>query len=118
MQTAGQNKGRRRLMQHVNDHTFKTEVLESPHPVLVMFYADWCSKCAMMKPIVEDLETVYAGKYKFCSVDIEESTHLSSEYESDLVPAFVFFCDGVPIAGFEGLVSEDIFEVRLLEIFE
>lgn len=104
-------------MLHINDHTFQAEVIESPEPVLVMFYASWCNKCAMMKPIVEELEIRHGGIYKFCGVDIEESEQLASEYETDIVPAFAFFIDGIQTAGFSGLVSEDIFEARLREIF-
>ncbi len=104
-------------MFHVNDHTFKTEVLENPEPVLVMFYANWCNKCAMMKPVVEELETRYDGIYKFCSVDIEESQVLASEYDTDIVPAFAFFNGGIQTAEFSGMVSEDIFEARLKEVF-
>ena len=54
----------------------------------------WCGKCAMMKPIVEDIEKKYAGHVKFCGVDIEESPELADDFSSDIVPTFVFFKGG------------------------
>lgn len=104
-------------MHQINDITFKTEVLESKSPVLVMFYADWCSKCAMMKPVVESLGNKYCNEYKFCKVNIEECPNLAAEYETDIVPAFAFFTNGELLAIFSGMVDEDTFESRLHKIF-
>ena len=45
----------------------------------------------MMKPVVEDIEKKYAGKIKFCEVEIEESAVLAAEYAPEIVPTFVLF---------------------------
>ena len=58
---------------------------------LVDFYAVWCGKCAMMKPLVEEIEKKYRKKIRFCEVDIDESPLLTADYEADIVPTFVFF---------------------------
>ena len=67
-------------MLHLTAKNFQIEVKDTSLPVVVMFYAIWCGKCAMMKPVVEDLEKKYAGKIKFCEVEIEESAVLAAEY--------------------------------------
>lgn len=67
-------------MLHLTAKNFKIEVKDTSLPVVVMFYAIWCGKCAMMKPVVEDIEKKYAGKIKFCEVEIEESAVLAAEY--------------------------------------
>ena len=47
------------------------------HPVfaVVMFYAVWCGKCAMMRPVIEDLEKKYQKKYfgSICFFEVETS---------------------------------------------
>ena len=69
------------------------------HPVfaVVMFYAVWCGKCAMMRPIIEDLEKKYQKKYsgsiRFFEVETTESGLLAAEYQTDLLPTFLFFKD-------------------------
>ncbi|MFR8178667.1 MAG: thioredoxin family protein [Dorea sp.] len=63
-------------MLHLTAKNFQIEVKDTSLPVVVMFYAIWCGKCAMMKPVVEDIEKKYAGKIKFCEVEIEESAVL------------------------------------------
>ena len=43
---------------------FEEEVLNSPLPVLVDFYADWCNPCKMMAPTVAKLAEAYEGKVR------------------------------------------------------
>ena len=45
----------------------------------------------MMKPVVEDIEKKYAGKIKFCEVEIEESKILAADYDKDIVQKLKIF---------------------------
>ena len=104
------------LMLHLTAKNFQIEVKDTSLPVIVMFYAIWCGKCAMMKPVVEDIEKKYAGKIKFCEVEIEESAVLAAEYAPEIVPTFVLFKDKKAISVMGGMVDEHTFESRMLEI--
>lgn len=44
------------IMLHLTSNNFTVEINRSTLPVVVMFYALWCGKCAMMKPMIEELE--------------------------------------------------------------
>lgn len=105
-------------MLHLTDETFGPAIRsEDPLPVVVMFYADWCSKCAMMKPVAEEAERHCSGKIRFYKVDIEESEELSARYEADIVPTFLCFCQGNLLGVMQGVIEETLFEERLQKIF-
>ena len=104
-------------MQHLTSQNFSTETTRSPLPVIVMFYAVWCGKCAMMKPIVEEIEQKYHGRLRFCEVEIDESPLLAADYEADIVPTFVFFRNGKFLGSMQGIIDEDVFDRRLQKIF-
>ena len=100
----------------VNNANFKSLVLENPKPVLVDFYADWCGKCSMMKPVVESVAKRYYDRIKFCKVNIEETKELSKKYGADIVPTFVMFKDGEVEMYMQGILNETIFEQRIREL--
>ena len=52
------------------EDNFDQEVLQSDIPVLVDFYADWCSPCKMMAPIVEEIGEEYKGKVKVGKLNV------------------------------------------------
>lgn len=104
-------------MLHLTVKNFEIETKQSKLPVVVMFYAVWCGKCAMMKPVYEDISKEYAGKIKFCEVEIEESPILAAEYGADIVPSFVFFKERQIIGSMRGIVEQSVFETRMRKIF-
>ena len=94
---------------------------EHPTLAVVMFYAVWCGKCAMMRPVIEDLEKKYQKKYsgiiRFFEVETTESGLLAAEYQTDLLPTFLFFKDQELIAVIQGMISQNDFDARLQKIF-
>ena len=104
-------------MQHLTENNFTAETKRGPLPIVVMFYAVWCGKCAMMKPLAEELEQKYRGRIRFCEVEIDESPSLATDYEADIVPTFVFFQNGQFLGSMQGIIAENIFERRLQKIF-
>lgn len=104
-------------MLHLTANNFDSEVKHESLPVVVMFYAVWCGKCAMMKPIAEEAEKKYRRKIKFCEVEIEESELLAVEYDTEIVPTFICFKDGRIVGTMRGIIDEDVFYDRIQKIF-
>ena len=78
----------------LTNENFEQEVLKSPVPVLVYFWASWCGPCQMMGPVVEELSAESNGKYKICKVNADEQMQLASQYGIMSIPAFFVFKDG------------------------
>lgn len=104
-------------MLHLTSENFEIKAKQGRLPTIVMFYAAWCGKCAMMKPVIEDIEKKHLGRVRFCEVDIDESEDLAGEYEADIVPTFIFFKGADAVAVLQGIISQDIFEKRMKQIF-
>src|SRR3989475_12547720 len=70
----------------VTEQTFDSEVLKSPIPVLVDFWATWCGPCKMIAPIVEDLAGEYAGKLKVLKLDVDENGGTAANFNGMSLP--------------------------------
>lgn len=63
-------------------------------PVVVDFYADWCPPCKALKPVFHQVETEYAGKCDFVSINVDESPEIAKEYGVTNIPTLVFIRQG------------------------
>lgn len=104
-------------MLHLTARNFETETKQGSLPVVVMFYAVWCGKCAMMKPIIEEIELKYTSQVKFCEVEIDESAALADEYGANTVPTFALFKNGKLVGELGGIMDSSVFEQRINKIF-
>ena len=79
----------------VGDQSFEIEVLNSPTPVLVDFWAAWCAPCRMLAPVVEAIAEKYEGKAKVVKLNVDENTFTSGKYNIKGIPTLLLFKDGV-----------------------
>jgi len=78
----------------VTDTTFKDEVIDSDVPVLVDFWASWCSPCKMIAPLVEELAGEYGGRIKVVKVDIDANPITPGQFGVMSIPTLLLFRDG------------------------
>jgi thioredoxin len=79
---------------HVTDATFEQEVLKSPTPVLVDFWAPWCGPCKAIAPIVDDLATEYAGRLKVVKINVDDNPNVPVRYNVRGIPNLVIIKGG------------------------
>ena len=94
----------------VDEENFMYEVIESPLPVLVEFYALWCGKCAMMEDVVTEFAAENEDRIKVCQIDSDSSGSLAEEFGIEKVPTFVAFYKGKAVRSAAGVVTGRVLE--------
>jgi thioredoxin 1 len=106
-------------MTHVilTDQNFKTEVLdETTMPVMVDFWAEWCSPCKIVGPIVEELATEYDGKIKIAKLNVDENGQTAQSMGIMSLPSILFFKNGQVVKDLVGAQSKDTFKKEIEEV--
>jgi thioredoxin 1 len=88
------------------DSNFKKEVLESVVPVLVDFWASWCSPCKRVTPIIEELANEYQNKIKIGKLDVDANAKAATNYGIMSIPTLIFFKNGKVTDQVTGILSK------------
>lgn len=99
----------------LTDDTFEQEVLKSETPVLVDFWAEWCTPCHMLAPTIEELEKEYAGKIKFGKMNVDDNVKTPSTFGIMSLPTVVMFKAGKPLSNTVGVQGKDVFKKNIDE---
>ncbi|MFZ4478666.1 MAG: thioredoxin TrxA [Rhodoferax sp.] len=94
------------LIKHVSDASFETDVIQSPVPVLVDYWAEWCGPCKMIAPILDELSTSYEGKLQVTKMNVDENRDIPARFGIRGIPTLMLFKDGQLAATKVGAMSK------------
>jgi thioredoxin 1 len=95
------------------DGNWKTEVLDSSIPVMVDFWAPWCSPCRMLGPTIEKLAGEYEGKIKVGKMNTDENQDTPGSLRISAIPTVIVFKDGKEVERFLGVNTENKYKAFL-----
>ncbi len=93
-------------IKHVSDATFASEVLGATTPVLVDYWAEWCSPCKMIAPLLDESAEKYAGRLSIAKVNVDDNQKVPHRYHVRGIPTLMLFKDGQVVATQVGAVSK------------
>jgi len=98
------------------DETFEQEVLKSPVPVMVDFWAPWCAPCKVMSPIVEALaDEIGVDTVKIGACNVDENMKVAQEYGIMSIPTFILFKDGREVERVSGSMEKETLKAKILK---
>lgn len=92
----------------VNESDFEYQVLaySQQTPVVVDFWAEWCTPCRVLGPLLERLAHEAQGNFRLAKVDVDQNQSLALRYAVRSIPAVKAFRNGQMIAEFIGVQPE------------
>ena len=99
----------------LTDDNFQEKVVQSPVPVMVDFWAEWCMPCKMVAPIIEQLAADYEGRAVVGSIDTDANRNTAVKYGISAIPTVMVFKGGEVVKRLVGVQKKTDYAAALDE---
>ena len=84
-----------------------SDLISSPTPVLVDFFATWCTPCKIMTPILQKVNEIQGDSIRIIKVDIDKNRSVAAHYSVQSVPTFMIFKNGKQLWRQSGVINAE-----------
>lgn len=70
------------------------DIIKSPVPTLVDFYATWCGPCRAMHPVLDQLKNDMGNQVRVLKIDVDKNPDVADKFKIRGVPTFMLFKNG------------------------
>ncbi|NOR54270.1 MAG: thioredoxin [Candidatus Aminicenantes bacterium] len=89
------------------------------YPFLVVdCWAEWCTPCLMIHPIIENLAKKYKGKIAFAKLNIDQNKEIAERFSIMSIPNLLVFKNGQNIDSIIGAMPQDALEEKIRTYLE
>jgi thioredoxin 1 len=94
------------MVNETNDMNFKSDIIDSPVPVMVDFWAPWCGPCRIAGPIIDRVAEKAGGKASVFKLNVDENPQAAGQYRITGIPTVLVFRNGQVDKTLVGVQSE------------
>lgn len=97
------------MTRETNDNDFKSDVIDSPLPVLVDFWAQWCGPCRIAGPIIDRVAEKAGEKARVYKVNVDENPQAAGRFGISGIPTVLVFRNGQIEKTIVGVQPEQVY---------
>ncbi len=90
----------------LTDATFKKQI--SKGVCLVDFWAEWCTPCKILGPVVSEIAEEISDEAKICKLDVQHNQRVATELGIRNIPTVLIFKDGKIVKKFVGVKTKTV----------
>lgn len=91
----------------VTQKNFREVVLQNDGPVLLDFWAPWCTYCKRLAPVLDELAGELEGRLTLAKLNTDESPVLTQQFGITVIPTLILFQGGERSEAFVNPPSKD-----------
>jgi thioredoxin 1 len=94
----------------IKDADFEEKVYKSNIPVLVDYWAPWCSPCKLAEPVLEELSETYKDKITIFKINVDENPEYAGKYGVMSIPTTILYKGEEEVGRQIGFAGKQAFE--------